>query len=760
MRLSLVGGSIRRALLIVVAVSALPSLGIILLTGMEARRHAMQDAAAAALELASSIAAEQVKKASDIRQLLHVLAHIPGILETASGPSEVFLANLLNSTPHLAGICRANASGQITGCVSGSIALPLTEAPLASKAIKNRAFTPGAYVSPGGVEPLSLAFAYPLLQEDALTPDGALIAHVRLEAFTDGIGTVDQPDGSVAAMLDRHGRPMCRVPPENWAATGSSAPGPIWERISGSGGKGTFVDRGNDGLEMIFAHIPLRLSPDGDPYLHVLVGFPESAAMADANRMLHRNLALLASATLMALLIGWLLWKPLLGRRVNRLVEVTGKLGAGEFSARIGDPAGSGELSLLERSVDALAQSLAESAQKQQLYEAALRKTGEELDAKVRERTAQLSEINRLLKSEMVERAKAQIETARSEARYRALYEQSAAGVILLDTAGTVKDANPSALALLGYSLEEIRGMRYPDIIQKDNLERTPTRLDEVLAGGSLLLDRIYLSKTGTEIPAQAACGRVDGNTLQVVFTDSTERKRYEKLRDDIERITRHDLKTPLMGMVQVPDLLLRSDNLTRKQREFLQMLRESGYRMLHTINMSTVLYKMEANQYECDRVDFDMLATVKLCARELAHMGKSKGVSIAVKLDGRLPGSSESFVVNGEELLCVTMLENLLKNAMEAAPPETEVSIELSAMERAMTIRNKGEVPKGIRDRFFEKYSTEGKKWGTGLGTYSARLIAESHGWTIRLDSSIPGETSIVLAFPPVDAVTRNRAA
>lgn len=759
MRLSLVGGSIRRALLTVVAVSVLPSLGIILLTGMEARRHAEIDAKASALNHARTIAVSQEKAAVEIQELLRVISLNPRLLRTPAALPGEFLANVLSATPNLADICLANGDAEFAECASGSRSGQAFEGALVRKALARRSFTPGGYVRFTGASPAAFTFALPL-ESSGESAAGALVAYVRLDAFVQLMDKAEPPEKAAVILADSSGRRLCTTPPESGLGNGPGLSPPLWDIVSREWDQSTFsMDSPGTG-STLYAHVPMRMSPGGEPYLHVLVGVPESQAMAAATRMLHRNLALLSSATLLALAIGWLLWKPLLGSRVDRLAAVTERLGAGDFSARTGDCSGSGELGLLERSVDAMAQSLAESAQKQQLYEAALRKSGEELEAKVRERTAQLSEANRLLKSEMLERAKAQLETARSVEKYRALYEQSAAGVILLDAAGTIMDANPSALALLGYSHDEIKGLPYKDIVQKENLERSPVRMDEILAGEAVLLERVYLSKSGAEIPAQAASSRIGENTLQVVFTDSTERMRYEKLRDDIERITRHDLKTPLMGMVQVPDLLLRSDNLTPKQREFLELLRESGYRMLHTINMSTVLYKMEANQYDCDRLDFDMLATVKRCASELAHMGKSKGVSIAVKLDGRLPDAPDSFVINGEELLCVTMLENLLKNAVEASPPESEVCIGLSARERSMTIRNKGEVPTGIRNRFFEKYSTEGKKWGTGLGTYSARLIAESHGWTIRLDSSVPGETSIVLGFPPVEAVTRNRAA
>ena len=85
-----------------------------------------------------------------------------------------------------------------------------------------------------------------------------------------------------------------------------------------------------------------------------------------------------------------------------------------------------------------------------------------------------------------------------------------------------------------------------------------------------------------------------------------------------------------------------------------------------------------------------------------------------------------------------------------EASPEGREVLVLLDGRERTLTVRNMGEVPPGIRERFFEKYSTQGKKWGTGLGTYSARLIAATHGWSLSLDGSVPGQTSVTVHFKP----------
>jgi two-component system sensor histidine kinase/response regulator len=52
------------------------------------------------------------------------------------------------------------------------------------------------------------------------------------------------------------------------------------------------------------------------------------------------------------------------------------------------------------------------------------------------------------------------------------------------------------------------------------------------------------------------------------------------------------------------------------------------------------------------------------------------------------------------------------------------------------------------MHSTFFEKYTTSGKKGGTGLGTYSAKLIAETQGGRISMDSSEEKGTTIKITF------------
>ena len=105
-----------------------------------------------------------------------------------------------------------------------------------------------------------------------------------------------------------------------------------------------------------------------------------------------------------------------------------------------------------------------------------------------------------------------------------------------------------------------------------------------------------------------------------------------------------------------------------------------------------------------------------------------------------------------GEELLLFSLFENLIKNALEASPKVQAVTITMkkdadgSGMVR---IHNHCAVPEEIRDRFFDKYATSGKRSGTGLGTYSAKLIVETHGGSISMRSSRVEGTEVTVTIP-----------
>lgn len=221
------------------------------------------------------------------------------------------------------------------------------------------------------------------------------------------------------------------------------------------------------------------------------------------------------------------------------------------------------------------------------------------------------------------------------------------------------------------------------------------------------------------------------------------------KLREDVDRITRHDLKNPLQNILSVPELLLMTLELEDYQRDMLKRVEESGYAMLNMINLSLDLFKMEQRTYVVQAIEMDVLKLIRKILADQASIWSSKEMKVSVLLDGGPAPNDETMLILGEELLCYSMFSNLIRNALDASPEGEAMNVALDSQAGTVAICNAGAVPEEIRDRFFEKYATAGKKRGTGLGTYSARLIAEVHGGTIGFTTSDTRGTEVTVTLP-----------
>lgn len=216
-----------------------------------------------------------------------------------------------------------------------------------------------------------------------------------------------------------------------------------------------------------------------------------------------------------------------------------------------------------------------------------------------------------------------------------------------------------------------------------------------------------------------------------------------------VEQILRHDLKSPLQGILAIPELLLLDSNLDDKQRELLTMLGDLTNQVLHITNSSLMLYKMENGTYRLNPQEVDIIAQLKKANLSLHTVGHD--LLFRIMLNGSEAVHEEKTIVIGEESLFFSLFSNLLKNAREASPEGSLITAEIhdQADHVEISVTNLGSVPLEIRDRFFDEFATSGKELGTGLGTYSARLITSTLGGTIALDCSVEDQTTILLNFP-----------
>jgi two-component system sensor histidine kinase/response regulator len=222
------------------------------------------------------------------------------------------------------------------------------------------------------------------------------------------------------------------------------------------------------------------------------------------------------------------------------------------------------------------------------------------------------------------------------------------------------------------------------------------------------------------------------------------------RLREEVEAMSRHDLKNPLMIVMSVPQLILAEVSLTEGHQKLLKLVDEAGRRMLEMINRTIDLYKMERGTYALKSVSVNILPIVAQIATALAGLLKEKDLACEVTLNGNAVRTGDSFMARGEDLLAYSLFANLLKNAAEASPRGGRISVRLEGGTLATVgIHNMGAIPASIRSRFFQKFATAEKEGGTGLGAYSAKLIARTLGGSIGVETSELSGTTVTVQLP-----------
>jgi two-component system sensor histidine kinase/response regulator len=222
------------------------------------------------------------------------------------------------------------------------------------------------------------------------------------------------------------------------------------------------------------------------------------------------------------------------------------------------------------------------------------------------------------------------------------------------------------------------------------------------------------------------------------------------KLREDVEHITRHDLKGPLAGVISLVQSLAESGNVGRKELEQLRMVEEAALQTLNMVNLSAELFKIETGRFQLNAKPIrigDLLRRIVELARSTFQ---EKHLIISVDTDV-VSMSEEIPQVLGDEMLCYSLFQNLIKNACEAAPEKSRVVVTMTDEDpMRILVQNKGAVPEAIRENFFDKFVTHGKSGGTGLGTYSARLLSEAQGGSISLAvDDAENQTTIAVTLP-----------
>ena len=195
----------------------------------------------------------------------------------------------------------------------------------------------------------------------------------------------------------------------------------------------------------------------------------------------------------------------------------------------------------------------------------------------------------------------------------------------------------------------------------------------------------------------------------------------HEKRRLALERIFYHDILNAATGLLGWADLLSRAqpDDL----EEFQTMIHRLTQRMIDAIKNQKILTAAENNELTVQTTEIDVPGMLQELAQAYSLLDLCSKRQIAID-----PTSQPAILVSDPTLL-QRVLENMLKNALEASQPGETITMGCNNLEKNIEIwvHNPESMPREVQLQVFQRsFSTKGED--RGLGTYSMKLLGERY--------------------------------
>jgi nitrogen-specific signal transduction histidine kinase len=218
---------------------------------------------------------------------------------------------------------------------------------------------------------------------------------------------------------------------------------------------------------------------------------------------------------------------------------------------------------------------------------------------------------------------------------------------------------------------------------------------------------------------------------------------RAEKRLDLMERIFYHDILNLVSGMQGVCELMREEEEGTRNAE--LDLLLFAVERVNDLIQSQRDLTFAERGDYEVAVNKMGSLSLLSDISGLMRRDNSCRGKAVVVS-----PDSSDVFFATDRKLL-TRILVNFQKNALEATPAGGTVTVGCDRQDGQVRfwVQNAGLVPREARSQIFRRaFSTKGR--GRGLGTYGAKLFAESYlGGSVGFSTDETAGTTFFVCLP-----------
>jgi PAS domain S-box-containing protein len=338
------------------------------------------------------------------------------------------------------------------------------------------------------------------------------------------------------------------------------------------------------------------------------------------------------------------------------------------------------------------------------------------------------------------------------------LVETSPVAIVTLDVDGKVVGWNPGAERLFGYTPAEALGRGMADLVAVPEAQgEVHDHIRRTLGGERVRTIARRTRKDGTPVDVEISAVPVVVGGARVgligTYHDITEllqaRRQAEaanEAKGAFLATMSHEIRTPMNAVIGMSGLLL-STPLTEEQREYAEIVRQSGEALLTVINDILDFSKIEAGRLELEAQPFDLRECVEGALDLVAPRAAEKGLDLAYLIAEDTPGAIVGDVTRLRQILL-----NLLSNAVKFTE-RGEVVLSVAAHrldgpaalhELAFAVRDTGiGIPADRLGRLFRSFSqvdasTTRRYGGTGLGLAISQRLTELMGGRIDVTSEV----------------------
>jgi len=211
-----------------------------------------------------------------------------------------------------------------------------------------------------------------------------------------------------------------------------------------------------------------------------------------------------------------------------------------------------------------------------------------------------------------------------------------------------------------------------------------------------------------------------------------------------------HELRTPLMALVALSELLTRPDLPADQRDEFAQTIQSEAKRLSEMTSSFLELSRLESGRVKLKYEQIDLLVIIRETITVQRQQATERGINIEVDLPAELPP------MMGDADRIKQVLLNLISNAIKYNRPNGTIAVSAEYKDETaqVCVQDSGrgirsDAVKNLFKRFYRVPDTEGYTAGTGLGLSIAQRIVQQHGGRIWVESELEKGSRFCFALP-----------